>query len=98
MGVANEVPPHVVYALSALVTSFSVRSPVADHPTATKSGSNLLTEFGPRFDQDADSPQVLPFEEKAPTEMTPWAPPGEAVVPYPWPPLPTATKYVVSGE
>ena len=61
------------------------------------SGSNLLTELGPRFDQDVDWPHVPPLDSpvlelNAPTEITPCAPPGAAVVPYPCPPLPVATK------
>ena len=54
MGVAREVPPQVVVAEFAFVTSFNVLSPVADQPTATTSGSRRLTELGPRLDQEAD--------------------------------------------
>ena len=60
MGVASEVPPQVLYAEFALVTSFRPLFPVADQPTVTISGSSRLAEFGPRLDQGAASPQVPP--------------------------------------
>ena len=99
---ASEVPDQDVVAEFASVTSFSVRSPVADQPTATISGSILPCELGPLSVHDAISPHecVLPEprEEAAPTDTIPGEPPGLATVPYPCPPFPRATMYVVLVE
>ena len=71
-------------------------SPVADHPTATTSGSILPRAFGPLLDHGAIWPHV-PLERllNAPTENTPLEAPGDLVVPNPCPPLPIATAYDV---
>ena len=82
MGVAKLVPPQVVVAEFPLLRVLRGKSPVADQPTATISGSILPTIFGPRLFHGALCPHSI-FDrlENAPTEKIPCAAPGTFTVP-----------------